>query len=392
MKAHKMTLQCMLVQALFWGLSGAVVSFARIYLQRNHFDVALVGTALAVVKVASSLIQPLLADLADRSKKLTVADYCRILIALTLVLLVSNLLFGLGGWVLLSVFLATVLMVQLLEPLSASVSSYYLYTGEKLNYGMVRAAGAACFGILSVVMGFLVDAWGETVILWVSVAFCILYVLNLHFLPQMKPFGAALQEKQKSMGLLAFAKKYRRFMLAMVGVFFLGAFHVTTETYMIDMAQLLGGGESDVGVVLFCSCAGEISIMLLFEKIRHKLKPMGWICLGAVGYILKGILYLVAWDPWVLYVAGFLHICSYGLFAPAIIYFAKDEVAQQDMVKGQALIVSFKVLGGSAGILVGGWLISGWSVQTMLYMAMGFAIACLVLFLVVLRSGKESKV
>ena len=159
MKAHKLTLQCMLVQALFWGLSGAVVSFARIYLQRNHFDVALVGTALAVVKVASSLIQPLLADLADRSKKLTVADYCRILIALTLVLLVSNLLFGLGGWVLLSVFLATVLMVQLLEPLSASVSSYYLYTGEKLNYGMVRAAGAACFGILSVVMGFLVDAW-----------------------------------------------------------------------------------------------------------------------------------------------------------------------------------------------------------------------------------------
>ena len=41
---------------------------------------------------------------------------------------------------------------------------------------------------------------------------------------------------------------------------------------------------------------------------------------------------------------------------------------------------------------MGGWLISGWSVQTMLYMAMGFAIACQVLFLVVLRSRKESKV
>ena len=62
------------------------------------------------------------------------------------------------------------------------------------------------------------------------------------------------------------------------------------------------------------------------------------------------------------------------------------------MVKGQALIVSFKVLGGSAGILVGGWLIDGYSVQTMLYMAMGFAVACLVLFLAVLRSEKKSKV
>ena len=58
---------------------------------------ALVGTALAVVKVASSLIQPLLADLADRSKKLTVADYCRILIALTLVLLVLNFLTAMGS-------------------------------------------------------------------------------------------------------------------------------------------------------------------------------------------------------------------------------------------------------------------------------------------------------
>lgn len=369
-----------------------MVSFANSYLQRNHFDLALIGTALAVVKVVSALIQPLLADVADRSKKLTVADYCRILLAVTLVLLVSNLLFDFGGWVLLGVFLATVLMVQVLEPLSASVSSYYLYAGEKLNYGMVRAAGAACFGILSVVMGFLVEAWGETVILWVSVIFSILYVLNLQFLPQMKPFGASLQEKQKSMGLLAFGKKYRRFMLAMVGVFFLGAFHITTETYMLDMAKLLGGSEADMGVVLFCSCAGEITIMLLFEKFRQKLKPMGWICLGAVGYILKGILYLIAWDTWVLYVAGFLHICSYGLFAPAIIYFAKDEVAQRDMVKGQALIVSFKVLGGSAGILVGGWLIDGYSVQTMLYMAMGFAAACLVLFLAVLRSEKKSKV
>ena len=159
MKKGNLTLQCILVQCLFWGLSGAVVSFARIYLQKNMFDVALVGTALAAVKVASALIQPLLADLVDRSGKLTVADYCRILVGIALVLLAGNLLLGLGGYVLLGVFLATVLMVHLLEPISMSVSSYYLYAGEKLNYGLVRASGAACFGILSVVMGSLVETW-----------------------------------------------------------------------------------------------------------------------------------------------------------------------------------------------------------------------------------------
>ena len=392
MKKGNLTLQCILVQCLFWGLSGAVVSFARIYLQKNMFDVALVGTALAAVKVASALIQPLLADLVDRSKKLTVADYCRILVGVALVLLAGNLLLGLGGYVLLAVFLATVLMVHLLEPISMSVSSYYLYAGEKLNYGLVRASGAACFGILSVVMGSLVETWGETVIIWAAIIFCVLYVVNLQFLPQMKPFGKDLKEKQKSLGLLAFAGKYRRFMLAMLGVFFLGAFHITTETYMIDMVQRLGGSESDVGVILFCSCAGEVTVMLLFERIRHRMTPMGWMCLSGLGYLLKGVLFLIAWAPWVLYAAGFLHIISHGIFAPAVIFFAKEEVAQQDMVKGQALIVSLTTLGGSIGIFVGGWLISGWGVQTMLYLAMGFAVVCQLVFLAVLRgSGKAQK-
>ena len=58
-----------------------------------------------------------------------------------------------------------------------------------------------------------------------------------------------LQETHEGepIGLLEFAKKYKRFMVLLVGVSLLFVFHTITNSYMYQIMQPLGGTEANVG-------------------------------------------------------------------------------------------------------------------------------------------------
>ena len=129
--------------------------------------------------------------------------------------------------------------------------------------------------------------------------------------------------------------------------------------------------------------------MFFFNKVRERFPDTSLLKIAAISFLIRAVCLYFARDIHTIYLLQLLHITSYGFMHPTQVYYANAKVAPEDMVKGQALIVSLTTLGGSIGIFAGGWLISGWGVQTMLYLAMGFAVVCQLVFLAVLRSSDQ---
>ena len=78
------------IHGTYWMLYGAVCSFASVFLLGKGYSNADIGIILAVGNVAAVFMQPLLADMADRSKKLSLIGLTEIAAVLIACLLYTS--------------------------------------------------------------------------------------------------------------------------------------------------------------------------------------------------------------------------------------------------------------------------------------------------------------
>ena len=93
-----------------------------------------------------------------------------------------------------------------------------------------------------------------------------------------------------------------------------------------------------------------------------------------------------------MYLIQLLQTVTYGFIYQPLYYFARQRVAQADLVKGQAVAVSMYLFGAALGGFAGGRALDAFGLHRMLMLALGIAFAGTVIINISLHQAKINKV
>lgn len=384
-----LTVRYAALQASYWVINCAMFGFAAVYLEDRGFGAGTVGVILALATIFSGLLQPTVAAFADRTRRVSLQVMLAILAAvgaLSLFLLrgMHDGSSGVGVF-----FLLGALIIDLIQPLMNALSVYYVERGVGLNFSIGRGVGSLGFATASAFLGWLIArSGGNAMLVTCLIAYAVFIVLSLTF-PVLRQEAESAEEMplQRTSSLLEFFRRYEAFCISLIGVFFLACFHLMTEHYLYQMMLRVGGTEQDMGFNLSMSTLVEVPAIMLFSRLGPRAKTETWLKISAASFLLKAICFAAAPSVWMLHLAQIFQATSFGIYAPASVRYATEQIAREDMVKGQAIVAAFYTFGGSLGNFLGGQLIERWGTASMLWTGVvSAAVGAVIVWLTVCRS------
>lgn len=362
------------MNGLNWMLYCVTFSFAGVFLLGKGYTSTEMGVILAVANLLALPAQPILAQIADRSRKITLLG-----------LLVIMLLFLAGTTVgimvipekclALAVLYALLLMgMQIIQPLVNSFSFYLASWGVPVDFGIARAMGSLGYAIISSILGVLVERMGilaapGTALVLLAIFLGLMGILSV----QRKRLGAvpaAKQEKAEPKGerLSTFFRRYPRYMVFLLGIGLIFAGHTFINNFLINLVRNVGGTDADMGTLYAVTAVLEMPGMLAFSRLLKKFRCQTLLKLTLVVFTVKLTLAWMAQNLAGLYISTFLQLIGYGLFIPASVQYANDVMNPGDEVKGQAFVTSMITVGAILSSLLGGRVIDLWGTSAALLM------------------------
>ena len=339
--------------SLYWISACFVYGYTRLFLSRLGFDADAVGLLLAIDCAAAMVLQPLLARVVERSKRITMRH---VLLFLCLVVLLCGglLLIPQPRAVLICLFAAMSTMTITIQPFVNAVGFDYVNRGEKLNWSFTRGVASMAFAILSKVysalaeknMNYLLELY---LAVTAAMLLCSLVLAG-------KDAQAAGPRPRPHRGSLF--KSYPNFFGMLLGVVLLFFQHNFLDAYMYDVILAVGGGTRELGTALLIGAAVETPMMFLFARVRKKVGAGRVLKLSTTLLALKPWLILLSGSVWGVYLMRFSHFFSFAPFLLAITFYGNERMAEDEKVSGQALITGAISLSGVFSYLFGGVLVS----------------------------------
>ena len=130
------------IQATYWMVYAVVGSFASVFLLARGYSNMEIGVILAVANVVAVVLQPMVADYADRSKKVSLIGIIEIMTIVMLVLMVGLFILKQKTLALSAVFLLLLAWHTSLQPLINSLNFKLEESGLNINFGVARSMGS----------------------------------------------------------------------------------------------------------------------------------------------------------------------------------------------------------------------------------------------------------
>lgn len=389
----KLNLQYISMQVPYWMGYSVLGTFTSVFLLSRGFTNGQIGIVLSLANLLAAVLQPFLASFADRMERIRLSQLAAVM-ALFLVIF-SGILIILPKVFLIVAFIYLLLYacLVLLQPLTIAIGTFFISRGYGLNFGLARGLGSLAFAGAAAGTGLLIERFSATIILYLLIGiflFFIVVALAIDTRKQGGRYSASIlvedfkqtEQSEAPIGLIAFAKKYQRFMLLLVGVALLFVFHTIINSYMFQIMQPLGGTESNVGSSLSVAAISELPTMFFFFYLLRRFKIHSLMQLAAIFFSIKAVVILFAGSIFLINVAQSLQMFGFALHTMASVYYTNQIVAQKDLVKGQTLMATANTVGGIVGAFLGGQLLSFLSVSMMLVIGtiislVGTVIVCL---------------
>lgn len=363
------------IQFIFFGSVCAVMGYASVYLLDQGVSNSLIGTILAAISVIVVFTQPAIAAYADKNKHIELRKIISAVMVLAVILSVATFFVKDVVVLLLCVYVGISTCIQTVMPLMNSLAFVFEKQGIEINYGIARGIGSAAYALVSFALGYLVEDFGTSVIPLVYIFFNVLLVLavNSFVLPKSERKDVAEVEEEKAteekqLSFIDFFKKYKRFMIFVLGVVVVYFTHTIINNFFIQILTPIGGTESDMGTAVFLAAIVELPAMGLFNSIRKKVKVSTLLKFSAIMFAVKHALTFLATDMTLIYVAQFCQIAAYAILIPASVYYVNSIVAKQDQIKGQSMVTMAMTASGIVANLAGGFLLDGIGVHNVLLM------------------------
>ena len=361
-----LTIRYTLQQMAYWAAAAGILSFASAFLLEKGFTTAQVGTLLASGNILSCIVQPILADRADRSGAQMINRYVVGLTVLCAACFTVIQLLPLPRWLFGLLYLMGVFTFDAMMPLLNSVCVAYNQQNYKINYGVGRGIGSFAYSLAALAIGKVIAGMGADWMIWIVLVLLAGNVVVTLGYPRLD--AQELREKQVSecCSIPVFFKRYKWYCVSLLGVMLLAMFHAMTENYLIKIMGRLGGDSGSVGVALFIATAIEMPVILWFDTVRKHIPDNRLLKLAGLSFLLKAVLLLIAPSVTSIYLIQLLQATSYSFLSPTQLYYANAKVQQADMVKGQAFITASYTLGCAIGNFTGGQLLEHFGVVALL--------------------------
>lgn len=170
----------------YWMIYGVVCSFASVFLLDKGYSNSDIGVILAAGSIAAVFMQPLLADIADRSKKISLIGITEIVTVVIAVMTAITFVTAKASAALSVIFVMMVAWVTAMQPLVNSLAFKLAESGHYVNFGVARSMGSLAYSILCAFLGTLAEKYGVTVLpaageIILAFLFVVLFATSKHF-------------------------------------------------------------------------------------------------------------------------------------------------------------------------------------------------------------------
>lgn len=382
----KRTAKLSVLFGFYWIAACMVYSYAELFLKHFGFRTDQVGMIMALGYLAGMIVQPALAQAADRERRVTlrsgVAGCAAVGVAIAIamplcksVLPVVAVLFG-----------AMTCVTLASQPLVNAVGFHYINCGEPLDYSFARGAASVAYALASLLFGWIAKSNVEAM-LWVYLAVnAAIFLLALWFAPHRSGVG----EIRSGSSLFSVIRRYPRLVLFCVGYFVLNVPHMFINSYLASITSVTGG---DMSVMIALAAVVEFPAMMAYSHVRRRIPDRVLLVASASVFLLKtGLLLLAATTSvgvWTVYASFALQMLCYAIFVPASSYYANDIADTADQVKGQMLLTESGLLSGMVSLLFGGLSIEHFGVPFSLLLCEGLTAIGVVLVALGVRKPKR---
>ena len=367
----------------FMLLIAGSLGFAYNYLSQSGFASGTIGTVMSIVSLAGVFIGPTAGDIVDRSEKITQKRFITGAMLLCAALAGILLVLPAGSIVILPVIIVAFAASTVGMPLLNGMAFIYEKAGGVINYGLCRGLGSAAYAVGSNVVGRLWGTFGRnTLPIWIILG-AALTALAINLMPDAPKALAASgdeaptepSEPTDQISVLQFFGKYPRTIMVILALVLLYFCHNVFNTYLGAVLGDIMKGSSDEqiaavqGNALFIQAMVELPTMFGFALILKKLTVNQVMAISSIFYSIKHVVLLLATNIPMFYAGMVLQMLSYAALTPAVVYFANDQVGEEDRNKGQAVFATANTVGSLLASFVGGWMFQLLSVRAGLTVA-----------------------
>ena len=360
----------------YWVIYAVVSSFASVFMLAKGYTNSQIGITLAAANVLVVVMQPLIADFVDRSRRLDVMGTTGIMTVCMMVFTVGMFTFKGGSLGLCVVFVLLIAFHTVLQPLFNSLAFRLEDAGVAINFGIARSVGSLAYSIFVAVFGTVVEHLGINVMPVASELACLMLLASLlftaHYFKKGKAqsqqgreavYGRPSEEDAKAseevedINLIQFIKRNRMFFIMNLGVLGLFFSNAVLNNYMAQICTGVGGTTEDMGRILGVMAFLEIPAMVFFKQFRNRFSCQLLLKVAAIGFTVKIAICWLANSVVMLYIGQLFQPVSFALFLPGMVYFSDEMMSRGEAVKGQALFTTMITITTIFATLFGGMIL-----------------------------------
>jgi len=367
------------IHGTYWMYYGIMTSFASVFLLGVGYSNAQIGTILAVGNVVAAVLQPIVADIADRSKRITLTGILELLIILLMAMTALLFVFRKESMALSILYVMLVGWLMIVQPLINSLNFKLQECGYHVNFGLTRSMGSLAYAVMCAIMGYIVEAHGIMTLPLTGEVILVMFMIsviltrNQYVKAKKANFGDAepsAAEAEAARGedidLKSFVARNKMFIVMNVGVVGIFFSNAVLNSFMIQIAENIGGNSADMGTIMGFMAFLEIPAMVYFDRLNKKVSCATLLKISSIGFTAKILACFLSTSVTMLVASMSLQVVSFGLFLPAIVHYINEIMSKGEAVKGQAFYTTMVTVTTVFANFAGGFILDASGVWMLL--------------------------
>jgi|GEM_PF-349702 len=357
-KFNKNQILSVILFAFYYILQLCLIGYAITFFKEMGIGERVGGIGIAIACAVATVLQPIFGNVADNVRFFNWKKFLYIF-SIIIAIISVKLIFWSGSVVDISLFCVAVVINMCMSPFINESCFYYNSKLRPVNFGPSRAGGSIAYAIISWILGNLMASKSPIVIpvaalIAAAGVMGILLLLPRVETPLKDSDDTDELENNKKMSFISLIKTYPVFFIFFLALMCIFTFQNLFSANLNSIVNDVGGDTRVFGIATAIAAVVEIPVMLVFSKILKKFSPHILILFSAICYLIRNILFLVAADIVVVYIAQAMQALTFAIVVPAMVYLSDSTMPKEYKNTGQNIMGMTISIGTILGFLIDG--------------------------------------
>lgn len=363
-----------LTYVFYTGLVAVVYGFGIYSLTERGYTSAQAGICLALANILSFILQPILSNIADNSKRINSFGMSLITTFVVIIFSICNMFANKNSIWLTLIFIISVAFYTATEVFINSFSSLFQIANIKINFSLIRSCGSLSYSILCFILGKLTVLYSYPsvnimmVILSLGLFFVILALKN-----GFKDYDLNIvnHSNNENISYKEFVVNNKSFMITIFFYMLIFFAYMCFDNFMLLATEYIGGNSGDMGSIQsFKAIAEMFGMIVLFPYLTKKFKLENILKISSLAYIVKIAIQTFSNSLAMMYFAQIFQAFSFAFMLPGMILYINKTIDKKAITRGQALATMASTLGSILSSLAAGTIADSLGVKAMEYVSL----------------------